>query len=248
MFFSPLTQALSTLGEASTRYGPGGPDGATTALERIHVHAGTLGVLVDSLRRHRPFTPSFIGRAEDQAYVLSLFAELEPRLAYVHNRELIQRHDKEGFAGEAIEASRIPTMIGDFERLLLFSKLAGVLTDDWEGLKAVADPFTGSFISPIPVTVAYLRFALKAGAMFAGGDARGAEELVTSGAERLTATLALVAGDPSELEVRYRAERAGWDLFYDTLDALEKRLADGDPLAGDLADRARGLVAGCAVI
>ncbi len=84
--------------------------------------------------------------------------------------------------------------------------------------------------------------------MFAGGDARGAEQLVTSGAERLTATLALVAGDPSELEVRYRAERAGWDLFYDTLDALEKRLADGDPLAGDLADRARQLVAGCAVI
>jgi hypothetical protein len=247
VFFSALPQGLSTLGEASTRYGAGGPDGVATALERVHVHGGTAGILVDSLRRHRPFTPSFIGRAEDQAYVLSLFGEPEPRLAYVHNRELIQRHDKKAFAGAAIEASRIPTLIGDYERILLFSGLAGVLTEDREALKAMANPFTGGFISKIPVTVMFLRLALRAGAMFAKGEHEEAEGLLTLGAERLSQTLAFVDGNPSELAWCYRVEREGWELFYDTLVVLEGRLAEGDPLAAELAGRARGIVEGCVV-
>jgi hypothetical protein len=247
VFFSALPQGLSTLGEASTRYGAQGPDGVATALERVHVHGGTAGILVESLRRHRPFTPSFIGRAEDQAYVLSLFGEPEPRLAYVHNRELIQRHDKSAFAGAAIEASRIASLIGDHERILLFSGLAGVLTEDRDGLKAMADPFTGGFISQTPLTVMFLRFALRAAAMFARGDHERAEELVTSGAQRLSQTFAFVDGHPSELAESYRAEREGWDLFYDTLAEMERRLAEGDPVTLDLADRARQIVEGCAV-
>jgi hypothetical protein len=247
VFFSALPQGLSTLGEASTHYSAEGPDGLATALERIHVHGGTAGILVDSLRRHRPFTPSFIGRAEDQAYVLSLFGEPEPRLAYVHNRELIQRHDKSAFAGAAIEASRITTLIGDYERILLFSALAGVLTEDRDGLKAMAHPFTGGFISQTPVTVMFLRFALRAAAMFASGDRERAEELVTAGAARLSQTLAFVEGHPSELAASYRAEREGWDLFYDTLAVLERRLAEGDPLAQELAGQTRHIVEGCAV-
>ena len=247
VFFSPLPQALSTLAEASTRYGFDGPDGATTAIERVHVHAGTVGILVDALRRHRPFTPSFIGRAEDQAYILSTFGEGEPRLAHVHHRELIQRHDKKAFAGAAIEAARIGTWIGDYERLLLFSELARALSEDLGEVKAVADPFTGGFISPMPVTVMFLRLALKAAALSGKGDAREAEDLLAMAAERLSGTLAFVEGDPSELAERLRVERAGWDLFYDTLDELERRLAEGDEQAEELADRARRVVAACAV-
>jgi len=247
VFFSALPQALSTLGEASTRYGADGPDGVTTAIERIHVHAGTVGILVDSLRRHRPFTPSFIGRAEDQAYILSTFGEPEPRLAHVHHRELIQRHDKKAFAGAAIEAARVGTWVGDYERLLFFSELAGALAEDRDEVKAVADPFTGGFISRIPVTVVFLRLALRAAALAAKGDAGEAEELVAMAATRLSTTLAFTQGHPSELAERLRAEREGWDLFYETLDELERRLAEGDEKAVELADRARRIVAACAV-
>jgi hypothetical protein len=246
VFFSALPQALSTLAEASTRYGMDGPDGVTTALERIHVHAGTVGILVDSLRRHRPFTPSFIGRAEDQAYILSTFGEPEPRLVHVHHRELIQRHDKKAFAGAAIEAARIGTWIGDYERLLLFSEL-GALAEDPDELKAVADPFTGCFISRIPVTVMFLRLALKAAALAEKGDEREAEDLVAMAAERLSRTLAFIEGNPSELAERMGAEREGWDLFYGTLDELERRLAAGDDEAVELAERARRIIAACAV-
>jgi len=68
IFFSKLPQALSTHAEMMTRYKPGTvPEGINTCLQRIHVTGGTNGILVDSLRRFQPFTPSFIGRAEDQA-------------------------------------------------------------------------------------------------------------------------------------------------------------------------------------
>ncbi len=138
-------------------------------------------------------------------------------------------------------------MIGDHVRILLFSGLANVLTKDRDGLKAVADPFTGCFISRAPVTVTYLRFALRAAATFARGEREEGEELVSSGAEQLMRTLDFVAGDPSELGVRYRSEREGWDLFYETLTVLEERLPDGDPLAAELAGRARRLVADCGI-
>lgn len=247
VFFSALPQALSTLAEASTRYGIDGPDGVTTALERVHVHAGTVGILVDSLRRHRPFTPSFIGRAEDQAYILSTLGEADPRLAHVHHREQIQRHDKKAFAGASIEAARLGTWIGDYERLLLFSEMARHLGEGLDEVKAAAGPFTGGFISRIPVTVTFLRLALKAASLAARGEGGEADELLRMAAERLGGTLAFVEGEPSELAERLRAERAGWDLFYETLDELERRLAEGEPWAAELAERARRIVGGCAV-
>ena len=73
-FFSTLPQALSTEAEMMARYDGSGLDGRRKCIERIHVTGGTNGILIDSWRRHRPFTPTFIGRAEDQAYILSALA------------------------------------------------------------------------------------------------------------------------------------------------------------------------------
>ena len=67
IFFSLLPQALSTEAEMMTRYRGDNLDGKNQCIQRIHVTGGTSGILVDSLRRYRPFTPTFIGRAEDQA-------------------------------------------------------------------------------------------------------------------------------------------------------------------------------------
>ncbi|HEX6208989.1 MAG TPA: hypothetical protein VF058_11620 [Actinomycetota bacterium] len=245
LFWSALPQGLSTLAEASTRYGIDGPDGVTTAIERVHVHAGTVGILVEALRRHRPFTPSFIGRAEDQAYILSTLWGSEPRLAHVHHRELIQRHDKKAFADAAIEAARVGTWVGDHERLVLFSELARHLGPGRDEVKTVAGPFTGAFISQIPATVTLLRLTLKAGVLAAKGAGDEAEELLAMAAERLGRTLAFVEG--GELAERLDAERRGWDLLYETLGELERRLAAGDAEAERLADRARRVVAACAV-
>ena len=239
-FFSRMLMALSTEGELMARYGTDGLDGRTECLQRIHVTGGTNGILVDSLKRHRPFTPSFVGRAEDQAYLLSVLTGAGERLAYAHEDGLVMRHDKEAFAAEAIRAAAAGKVIGDYVRTLTFSAYARVLGGGDPGpIKAIVDPFTGCFISRIPVTVVMLRFCTRAAERFLAGEAAEAETFVRSGVPRLRRAMRFVT---DELGPRYRAERKGWDLFYD---ALARLAEDGD--AGDLRARAARLIDGCRV-
>ena len=159
VFFSALPQAISTQAEMMERYDTPSPDGIGTALERIHVTGGTNGILVEALRRHRPFTPSFIGRAEDQAYALSVQGEDGPRLAYAHAAGLIMRHDKAAYAGAAIDAAHVGKLVGDDVRILTFSAYATAIADarasdgsTVASIKSLMDPFTGGFISRLPMT------------------------------------------------------------------------------------------------
>ncbi|MBW2335134.1 MAG: hypothetical protein JRF06_08630 [Deltaproteobacteria bacterium] len=158
IFFSTLPQALSTEAEMMTRYTKNKLNGKKTCIQRIHVTGGTNGILIDSLRRYRPFTPSFIGRAEDQAYILSMIANPGTKLGYAHKDGLIMRHDKEVCAQEGIQSAYISKIVGDYIRMLYFSAYAKVLTNDVAKLKDTIDPFTGCFISKIPTSVTYLRF------------------------------------------------------------------------------------------
>ncbi len=247
IFFSALPQALSTQAEMMTRYQTDPFDGIGTCIERVHVTGGTNGIRIDSLRRHRPFTPSFIGRAEDQAYLLSALDNASSRLAYVHKDGLIMRHDKEAFAQDAIKAAEIGKMIGDYIRILYFSAYAQTLSANLAAIKKIFDPFTGSFISKIPSTVVHLRFALKALALFK--DNRNAEglEFITSGSNRLTKALEFVKGKNSLLKQIYEKERRGWDLFYDILDAVERALGKNDAHAHELKRKARTIIDNCAV-
>ncbi len=232
--------ALSTEAEMGTRYGGDGLDGRTECLQRIHVTGGTNGILVDSLRRHRPFTPSFIGRAEDQAYILSVLPRAGEQLAYVHEDGLVMRHDKEAFAADAIRAAADGKRIGDYVRTLTFSGYARAVHGGDPGpVKAIVDPFTGCFISRIPVTVVMVRFCLKAAELFLSGERKRGEDFVRSGFPRLARAIEFATDG---LRQRYESERDGWDLFYDGLTRLGE-----DAAAGELRDRALRLVEGCRV-
>ena len=248
IFFSTLPQALSTEAEMMTRYDTETLNGKTACLQRIHVTGGTNGILIDSLRRHRPFVPSFIGRAEDQAYILSSLFSDGPRLAYVHKDGLFMRHDKHAFAQEAIQTAHIGKLIGDYIRILYFTAYAKTLNDNLTRVKDITDPFTGCFISRIPLTVVYLRFALKAAALFSGNPANPQGlEFVTQGAQRIKEALDFIQGENSELRQQYERERKGWNLYYDTLDALEDALSKNDAFAKSLQDRAADIISQCAL-
>jgi hypothetical protein len=247
VFFSPLPQALSTEAEMMALYGPGGPDGRTACLERVHVTGGTNGILVDSLRRHRPFTPSFVGRAEDQAYILSALGSGGRRLAYLHEDGLFMRHDKDVFAGEAVAAAHEGKLIGDYVRIVLFSAYARAAAGDIRALKERIDPFTGCFVSAIPATVVHLRFALKAASLFAAGDDAAAARFVREGATRLRRALEFAGGEESALRRAYLDERSDWDLFYATLAAIEGALDRRDGGALDLRRKARAIVEECRI-
>jgi hypothetical protein len=211
------------------------------------VTGGTNGILVDSLERHRPFTPSFIGRAEDQAYILSVLMNQGRKLAYVHKDGLIMRHDKEAFAQEAIESAFVGKLIGDYVRIMTFSAYARALTDDVTALKEIIDPFTGCFVSLIPATVVYLRFCFKASSFFARGKNAQGVQFIRNGAERIMRSMAFVSGGNNRLKQVYEEERLGWNTFYDTIAAVEDALRDEDEFALKLKKKAEIIVQECAL-
>jgi hypothetical protein len=248
VFFSRLPQALSTRAEMMERHDGPPRDGRHAALERVHVTGGTNGILINALRRHRPFVPTFIGRAEDQAYLLStldgwapgdMARSSEPRLAYAHQAGLFMRHDKESFAGPAIEAARAGKLIGDDVRILYFSAYAELLGRT--AVKQLIDPFTGCFVSRLPRTVALLRSALRADAAIAGGNARLGQDLLAVGPRRIAQALELTANQQA-LAAAVRRERAAWSTYYDALDQLEAGLAQGDGWAVKASQRALGII------
>jgi hypothetical protein len=247
IFFSLLPQAISTEAEMMTRYDTHQIDGLRTCIERVHVTGGTNGILVESLRRWRPFTPSFIGRAEDQAYLLATLVNPSNRLAYAHKDGLIMRHDKEAFAQEAIKAAEIGRILGDYIRILYYSAYARTLSENIAGVKKIFDPFTGSFISKIPATVAHLRFAFKAASLFKKNRHNEGTAFVTSGSKRLAKALEFIRGKNSALEQQYQKERQGWNLYYDTLDAVERALNKNSLYANDLKGKAHTIIDQCAV-
>lgn len=252
-FFSRLPQALSTEAEMMTRYQEGTPfDGQTACLQRIHVTGGTNGILVDSLRRFQPFTPSFIARAEDQAYLLSTFGELggDNNLGYAHASGLIMRHDKEGFAQEAIAKAKVGKQIGDYLRILMFSAYADALPLPIQDIKAITAPFTGCFISQIPTTVALLRFSLKVATLFHKGQSETAMDFMRTGIPQLQDGLTFTEdheGQPSDLQQTYQQERQGWQLFYECLSGVEKALAAGEDWALAVKTAAKTIVSNCRV-
>jgi hypothetical protein len=247
IFFSMLPQALSTEAEMMTRYDTDELDGKRKCIQRIHVTGGTSGVLVDCLRRHRPFTPSFMGRAEDQAYILSLYPNPGIRLAYLHKDGLIMRHDKVALTQDAIQSAHVGKLIGDYVRILYFSAYAKVLADNIDDLKDYIDPFTGCFVSKIPITVVYLRFALKAASFFVAGQEEQGVEFITDGVKRIAKALEFVRGDNSMLKKCYEKERLGWDLYYDILAAFENALLREDDFALELREKARKIIELCSI-
>jgi hypothetical protein len=237
-----------------TRYNKQDIDGSSSCISRIHVTGGTNGILIEALRKYRPFTPVFIGRAEDQAYILStLFpTDGEPALRYLHKDGFFMRHDKQAFAGEAIKAAAMGKAVGDYERILFFSYYARILPWEIEEIKSVIDPFTGSFVSPIPLNIAYLRLALKAADLFATKEEENEYkgfELIETGSRRLRASTQEVSmGDGKGLKERYEREKTAWNLYYDILDRVENALIEGDQFAIELQERAKKIINNARVI
>ncbi len=246
IFFSQLPQALSTEGEMMTRYGKeSGINGIDECIERIHVTGGTNGILVESLKSHRPFTPSFIGRAEDQAYIISTLFNRMERLAYLHEEGLIMRHDKDSFAKEAIKSSNISKLIGDYIRILYFSAYGRAISGDLKRIKRLMDPYTGCFISYIPITLVFMRFALKVVSLLKEGKTSDAHEFICSGAKRISEALDFCDSKKDGLKEQYEKERKTWKLFYDTMSAIEDSIKINESYGYELREKTRNIVKRC---
>jgi hypothetical protein len=240
IFATHVPQALSTVAEMMTRYDTDALDGESVCLSRVHVTGGTNGIRVDALRHFRPFTLSSIGRAEDQAYLMSVLEKPgDSYLRYAHGSGLIMRHDKHAFAAEAIRSAAAGKSVGDYERMILFSKYAEALPWPWERTRSALAPFTGSFISRLPLTTSFLAFALKA------LDDKGSldvDEYLSVGSRKLGHWLEWLNENPNGLKLAYESEREAWDGYYDILDHVEDGLKKGSAEAARLAERANRIM------
>ncbi len=178
--------------------------------QRVHVTGGTTGICLDSLIKWRPFTPTFISRAEDQAFALSAFKE-NTYLCHLHAPGLIMRHDKNSFAGRAIANATNSKAIGDIERILLFSNYANILSVERSKVSEHVWPFTSSFINENPEILAGLIFALD-------GASIGADYVV-EGSKRLLSTMQFCR---AEIKTQLDCEIEGWKLYYDNLAKLSQ--------------------------
>jgi hypothetical protein len=210
------------------------------------VTGGTCGILVQSLKKHRPFTPTFIGRAEDQAYLLSvLFDNAEGHLRYVHESGLIMRHDKKTLAEAAVRRAHVGKLLGDYIRILLFSHYAKALPWPIREVKRAIDPFTGCFVSSIPYTVVFLRLAVRAASMFHEKKDQAACDLLQMGIERIGQVLTKLRKTPNFFRDRYFKEKQAWRLYYDLLDRAAEGIRKEDPFAVSLQEKAKSLVERC---
>ena len=250
IFDSRLPQALSTVAEMGYQHPQSNRDEdvhirADRALQRIHVTGGTNGILVSALRRYRPFTPITCGRAEDQAYLLSVLDSPAPPLRYAHCPGLIMRHDKHGFAQQAIADAATATRIGDYTRMLFFSGYASCLRGGIHTIKRETDPFTGAFISPIPRTVSYMRWALECEHRFSTRSGDAAVALQMNGIRRLPAARRQYARRQFRRDI-VRHRRA-WNLYYDIVDYCECELRNGSQYIEGLRDAMRDIISDIAL-
>ena len=171
VFFSTLPQALSTRAEMMSRYGSPQLDGVNSLLTaysrygRHKRHPGRQLAQVQTLY-HQPSSaalkikPTCCPSTQAKA----------PGWCTSTRMGLIMRHDKEAFAQDAIQSAHVGKLIGDYERILYFSAYARAISNDIREIKNKYDPFTGGFISHIPITLTLLRFCLKAESLFAAGQ------------------------------------------------------------------------------
>jgi hypothetical protein len=155
------------------------------------------------------------------------------------------RHDKHAFAGEAIRTAAAGKLVGDYERMLLFSHYARALPWPLEEIRACLDPFTGTFVLPLPFTTALLCLALKALSLSGADAAKDGifpDDLLRIGARRLRPLLERQKKDPGWMSRSYEAERSAWHTYYDILDRVEEGASKQSVEAMELARTARGII------
>ncbi len=240
LFFKQRPMAVSTRAELNTRNGDVEP------IYRIHVTGGTNGIRLDALRCHQPFTPSFIGRAEDQGYLLSVLTNRRERasLRYVHASGLIMRHDKAAFAGDAVKAGKAGSYVGDLIRILVFSAYAGFLPDGPEKIKRLIDPFTGCFVTPLPITLVMLSLALH---LLTPSNEDGRKSILSLANIRLPDWVKNYDRKSTSLKSIWHQEKRGWNAYYTALNNLEAAVQAESDEAHHTSRRFKEIVKNCRI-
>jgi len=133
------------------------------------------------------------------------------------------RHDKEAFASNSIKSAKDGTYIADILRIIYYSYYAKLIPGGIEKAKNETYPFTGSYISQYPFTLSYLRFFVKLLELYNEGEIKRADSMLELGINRITSVINEL--EKSEfLKLEYIDEKEAWDLYYDEIEKLTRRI------------------------
>ena len=167
---------------------------------------GTTGITFNTLKKWAPFTPSFINRAEDQAFVISSINK-NKYLSHLHSKNLLMRHDKLDFTKRSIDYAKAGKEIGNLERILLFSYYSKCSGLNFKQIKNHLWPYTSSFIQEFPETLIYLTLMID-------GISKNKEFLVDA-SERLKNTQKFCK---YKLDDQFIEEKDFWNMFIQRID------------------------------
>ena len=186
------------------------------ATTRYHITGGMNGVLVEDLITFKPFTPSFITRAEDQAFMLSIVnKEVDGTyLRCYHQHGFFMRHDKGTFLAEDLKHFEVPKKVGDYERILLFSHYAKDILGSYDKIKDEIQPFTASFVTNHPYTTILFR-AIFAAYELANKNLNDGYIFLDSITSRLPEIMANI--DNGTYKEQFDKEKMAWDHYYGSL-------------------------------
>ena len=100
--------------------------------------------------------------------------------------------------------------------------------------KDYLDPFTGAFVSRLPLTVSSLRLAIHALSL----PEAEADAYLRSGASRLRIADSQVHG----MVEAVAAERRGWHQLYDRIEEIDEGLSQGSLILSEVAAEIAGIV------
>ncbi|RKX84240.1 MAG: hypothetical protein DRP58_07535, partial [Spirochaetes bacterium] len=127
------------------------------------------------------------------------------------------------------------------------SRYTEILSDNISDIKQTIDPFTGCFVSKIPITTVLLRYCMKAADLFETGNSQLASDFMLQSFERLGKSINFAYGKEDLLQKAYIKDREGWNLFYDVLNGLENSEIVNPIKKMALQIKAAGICAGCKV-
>ena len=209
VFNSQRPQYISTVAEMLGR-----DSSDDKAIMRYHITGGMNGILIQDLCKYKPFTPSFITRAEDQCFMLSIVNKPVDGeyLRCYHQPGFFMRHDKGTFLQEDLKIFEVPKKVGDYERILLFSHYAKDILHSVEKIKTEIQPFTSAFITAYPNTLILFRmlFASYELAKKSESDAKQFLELCAS---RLPVIMHNI--ENNVYVDAYNSEVRAWEYYYD---------------------------------
>lgn len=186
-------------------------DSGSTYISHPVVKGGGYGIVNTGLKNYTPFSPSFITRAEDQAFYYTGFSE-GIRGLFIETLRIAHYKEKYSYSEKKTEIDRL---IEDMHRLILFSELGKILDK-----KDDLDPMPGAFISYFPFTQSFFTIIYNTFLLIIKNEIKKGIYLYTNGLKRLEQLTNFI--EHNDINKIFNTEKKHWECFIKAIEKLKE--------------------------